>query len=361
MDVLLVVGARPQFVKASITIRALRAAGISARLIHTGQHYDEEMSKAFFSELMLPAPIADLGIGSGSHAFQTSGMLERLEPLLLSERPDWVVVFGDTNSTLAAVLAASKVHFPIAHVEAGLRSGNRRMPEEVNRIVADHLSDVLLAPTDAAVANLVREGLDDRVISQVGDVMFDAALAFRDEAEKRSGILEQVGLRGAGFTLATVHRAENTDNPSRLRAIVGALAALSDEMPVVWPLHPRTRTALSALKADVGHVIVANPVGFLDMIQLERCAELIVTDSGGVQKEAFFHSVPCVTMRTETEWPELVELGWNHLVDPKDSERVLQAFLTARGTRGRAGAPYGDGHAADRIALVLTDASETLR
>lgn len=353
MKILTVVGARPQFVKASVTCRALVDVGMDQVLVHTGQHYDREMSQVFFEELGVPVPGSDLEVRSGSHAQQTATMLQRLEPVLIAAQPDWVLVFGDTNSTLAGALVAAKLGFPVAHVEAGLRSLNRGMPEEVNRIVADHLSDLLFAPTESAVANLRHDGIDEGSIHLVGDVMYDVALAFAEVAERKSDILAQFDLPSGEYVLATIHRALNTDDPVRLVAIIEGLARVAAERPVVFPAHPRTRAALDKEGIDTGPIKVIEPVGYLDMMSLERHAALVATDSGGVQKEAFFHRVPCVTLREETEWVELVDLGWNRLVPPTSSDDVYAGTVAALGTRGVDAEPYGSGDAARKIAEVL--------
>lgn len=367
MKILTVVGARPQFIKAAPVSRALRGTpGWSEILVHTGQHYDAGMSDVFFEELGLPKPDHHLGVGSASHGAQTGRILIALEPVLERERPDWVLIYGDTNSTLAAAVTAVKLHLPVAHVEAGLRSWNRRMPEEINRVLADHASDLLFPPTAAAVDNLRREGIPDARVRLVGDVMFDAALLFADEAERRSDALERLAVRPEGYVLATVHRAENTDDRARLGAILAGLTHVARSTPVVLPLHPRTRARLAAddpaALTDLGAagVRVTEPVGFLDMVRLERHAAVIATDSGGVQKEAFFHRVPCVTLRDETEWVELVELGWNRLAPPRSADAVAGAVAealadrTARRARATP-SPYGDGHAA----LAIRDALAT--
>jgi UDP-GlcNAc3NAcA epimerase len=357
MRVVTVLGARPQFIKAAPVSAALARAEVSERLVHTGQHYDPNMSKIFFEELGIPVPWRHLGIGSGGHGAQTGAMLAALEPLLQEEQPDLVLVYGDTNSTLAGALAASKLHIPVAHVEAGLRSFNRRMPEELNRVVTDHLSDLLFAPTDTAMTHLRREGLGDRALHQVGDVMFDAALAFGEHARKRSEALARFGLAPKGYVLATVHRAENTDDPDRLRALLDGLGRVARELPVLLPLHPRTRARLAALGlggASWPGLWVVEPVGYLDMVRLEQEAALIATDSGGVQKEAFFYRVPCVTLRDETEWVELVELGWNRLQPPVNAAAVAEALRGALGTVGREAAPYGNGRAATAIAEAIS-------
>jgi UDP-GlcNAc3NAcA epimerase len=350
VKIAIVVGARPQFIKAAALSRAMQASrGVDALLIHTGQHYDDNMSAVFFADLEMRPPDHHLGVGSGPHGAQTGAMLERLEPVLLDARPDWLVVVGDTNSTLAGALCAAKLGIPVAHVEAGLRSWNRAMPEELNRILADHASTLLFAPTAAAVQNLEREGFAPEQVLEVGDVMYDAALVHREAAEARSRILERLGLDPGAYVLATTHRAENTEDPHRLRAIAGGLDAVARSRPVVLPLHPRTRAALARHGISPGDgVQPIEPVGYLDMIRLEQQAAVIATDSGGVQKEAFFHRVPCVTLRTETEWVELVEHGWNRLVEPVSAAAVAEGILGAIGCAGDPVSLYGDGHAARR-------------
>jgi UDP-GlcNAc3NAcA epimerase len=315
------------------------------------------MSEVFFHELDIPRPTYNLGIGSGLHGRQVGRMLEAIEGVLLEEVPDWVVVYGDTNSTLAGVLAAAKLHIPVAHVEAGLRSFNRRMPEEINRVVADHISDLMFVPTEAALENLRREGLPDSSIHAVGDVMYDAAIYYGSKAQARSQVLHKLGLTSKEYLLATLHRAENTDNLECLRLILGGLAQISRDVPVMLPIHPRTRRILndrSIFREISGCIRVIDPVGYLDMIMLERNARLIATDSGGVQKEAYFHGVPCVTFRESTEWVELIELGWNRLAPPVSPAAVISGLRdglesTPRSTQ----TPYGDGHAAERIVRVL--------
>lgn len=362
MKVASVVGARPQFIKAAMVSRALRATGqVREVLVHTGQHYDDNMSRIFFEELEIPEPDYNLGVGSSSHGAQTGRMLEAIERVLTAERPDWVLVYGDTNSTLAGALAAVKLHIPVAHVEAGLRSFNRRMPEEINRVLTDHASDLLFAPTATAVVNLKREGIPDERIHLVGDVMYDAALFYGAKAEEKSRILEHLTLCPRGYVLATIHRAENADNPQRLWRIIEGLARVARAVPVVLPLHPRTRAAIQRLGVSdgvLGTLKLLKPIGYLDMLLLEKNAMVIVTDSGGVQKEAFFYQVPCVTLRTETEWTELVELGWNRVLedsDPSESE-IERAILSAVGAVGSIASPYGDGNAADRISGLLLSA-----
>lgn len=360
MKVASIVGARPQFVKATVLSRALRdREEVEAEiLIHTGQHYDSEMSDIFFEELGIPTPAHNLGIGSGTHGRQTGRMLEALETVLISEDPDWVVVYGDTNSTLAGALAAVKLNIPVAHVEAGLRSFNREMPEEINRVLTDHASDLLFSPTETSTAHLEEEGIAGNRVSQVGDVMYDAALQYGRLAEETSTVLDRTGVGDTAYALATVHRASNTDDASRLANIFHALLTFAERMPVVLPLHPRTRNALERegmLDMVERGLVVLEPVGYLDMMLLEKKAGLIVTDSGGVQKEAFFHEVPCVTVRDETEWVELLELGWNRLAPPSSPEAVLSELESAVGSRGEEAQPYGAGDAARRAARALVD------
>jgi UDP-GlcNAc3NAcA epimerase len=357
LKILSVVGARPQFVKAATVSRALRRArGMREVLVHTGQHYDRNLSGIFFRELDIPEPDVNLGIGSGGHGAQTGRMLEALERVIARERPACVMVYGDTNSTLAGALAAAKLRVPIAHVEAGLRSYNRAMPEELNRVVADHAADLLFAPTRAAVANLRREGIPAGRIVLTGDVMYDAALYYGGKAGRASRVLDELELRRDGYVLATVHRAENTDDRARLLALFEALRRLARDLPVVVPVHPRTRKALArAGWRGAGGLKLIEPVGYLDMVCLERSARLIATDSGGVQKEAYFYSVPCVTLRAETEWVELVAAGWNRLVPPTSAGRVHRALRAMVEGFRRPPRPrlYGNGRAADAVVRHL--------
>lgn len=354
LRILTIVGARPQFVKAAVVSKALAAEGIAECLVHTGQHYDARMSDVFFEELGIPAPGHHLEIGSGSHGAQTGRMLEAVERVVLDEKPDRVLVYGDTNSTLAGALAASKLHIPIDHVEAGLRSFNRLMPEEINRVVTDHLSDLLFAPTDGAIRNLADEGIREGVYL-TGDVMYDATLAATKIASERSDILERVGVDPDSYVLATVHRPASTDDRDTLARIVQGLSTVGRKTPVVLPLHPRTRAALERfdlLETAATALRIIEPVGYLDMTSLEANASVVTTDSGGVQKEAFFHRVPCVTLRSETEWTELVALGWNTLVDPaKDDPGEI--VLSRIGRSGSEGTPYGDGDASRLIARTI--------
>ena len=354
--ILSIVGARPQFIKAAAVSRVLRATpGVSEVLVHTGQHYDDNLSEVFFRELDIPAPERNLGVGSGPHGAQTGKMLEALERTMQAERPDWVLVYGDTNSTLAGAVAAAKLGLRVAHVEAGLRSFNRAMPEEINRVVADHLAELLFAPTDQAMHNLEREGLAPRA-RRTGDVMYDVMQEFAARAARTSSILRSNSLSARGYVLATVHRAENTDDAGRLRAIFDGLSAVSRRLPVVVPLHPRTRRRLDAEGSEWRRSLkILEPVGYLDMIELERNARLVATDSGGVQKEAYFHRVPCVTLRAETEWVELVEAGWNRLLPPQSAGAVEKGIVAALDYALPAWQPiYGDGHAAHAVAAALT-------
>jgi len=349
-----VVGARPQLVKAAVVSRALRTTNVAERLIHTGQHFDDNMSAVFFDELGIPEPHVNLGVGGGSHGANTGRMLEGIERDLMSDRPDWVLVYGDTDSTLAGALAAAKLHIRVAHVEAGLRSFNRRMPEEINRVLTDHVSTMLLVPTDGAVRNLSAEGIAGAAVRNVGDVMFDAALHFARASERRSGILSTLGLTPGDFVLLTLHRASNTDDPAALRGILQALGR--SRLKVVWPLHPRTRKRLAEFGLSVpASVCLVDPVGYLDMVMLEKNAGLIATDSGGVQKEAFFHRVPCVTLREETEWVELVDLGVNQLLGGQWDRfgDLLGSTLPTFAPR-TSSTPYGDGTAGQKIAAALT-------
>ncbi|MBN1943226.1 MAG: UDP-N-acetylglucosamine 2-epimerase (non-hydrolyzing) [Phycisphaerae bacterium] len=362
MKIITVIGARPQFVKAAAVSRAIaefnqsgRGPTITERIVHTGQHYDDNMSKVFFDELHIPRPAINLEVGSGLQGRQTGAMLGRIEDVLLAESPDGVLIYGDTNSTLAGALAAVKLHVPVAHVEAGLRSFNRRMPEEINRIVADSVSTLLLCPTATAVENLHREGVT-RGVHLVGDVMYDSVRFNTRLAEKTSNVLVRLELETKSFYLATIHRAENTDDPRRLKGILEAFSRI--DRPIVLPLHPRTRKTLGAgLEHLAGRVRVIDPVPYLDMLMLEKHARMILTDSGGVQKEAYWFSVPCVTLRDETEWVELVQAGCNRVVGA-ETETVLQAVHDFE-SAGAALPPnrpanlYGDGEAAGKIVECL--------
>lgn len=361
MKVVTILGARPQFIKAAVVSRVLQSrAGVVEVLVHTGQHYDPSMSEIFFAELQIPKPAYNLGVGSGPHGAQTGEMLREIETTLEREDPDWVLVYGDTNSTLAGALAAAKLQMAVAHVEAGLRSYNRAMPEEINRVVTDHLANRLFAPTDRAVANLRTEGIPDERIVATGDVMYDATLHFGSRSGRTARLLDGIGIEPGAYVLATVHRAENTDDPGRLAAIFDGLKLLSRDLPVVLPLHPRTAKALPSFREeaaeDFPNLRILEPLGYLDMLTLERTAKCIATDSGGVQKEAFFHRVPCVTLREETEWVELVEAGWNRLCPSGDPMNLVTAVRDAISTvPGEAPPLYGDGHSSERIVDSLLE------
>jgi UDP-GlcNAc3NAcA epimerase len=347
-----VVGARPQFVKLAAMCRALASrAGVRHHIVHTGQHYDAAMSDVFFRDLDIPEPHHNLGVGSGSHGEQTAEMLKGLDRVLIELRPDWVILYGDTNSTLAGALSASKLHLRTAHVEAGLRSFNRRMPEEINRIVADQLSDLLLCPTETAMANLKQEGILQRAVL-TGDLMYDAALYYAAKAESQNVLADSRWL-SEPFALATVHRAENTDDPDLLRAIMSGLDRVSAELlPVVLPVHPRTRKALATAGCTPRHVQLVEPMNYLEMITMERHARLVLTDSGGVQKEAYFMHTPCVTIREETEWVETLENGCNVLVGG-DPDRMFEAARNAPAA-GPWALHYGSGDAGARMVEALT-------
>jgi UDP-GlcNAc3NAcA epimerase len=352
MKIASIVGARPQFIKASPLSRELRRQHREV-LVHTDQHHDYGMSDAFFEELGIPAPDYHLGIGSGPHGAQTGAMLTAIEAVLQKERPEVVIVYGDTNSTLAGALAAVKLHLPVAHVEAGLRSFNRAMPEEVNRVVADHVSSWLFAPSEAAAGQLRGEGITTGV-HVVGDIMLDALQLHGERATVRSSVLERLGLQPKRYYVATVHRAENTEDPVRLDGIFDGLARL--DLPVVLPLHPRTRERAKALRISPSATVrVLDPVGYLDMLALQAQAVCVLTDSGGVQKEAYYLRVPCVTLRDETEWVETVATGWNVLAGTRP-ERIVAA-VHARATDGASHPSlYGDGKTAPRIVGILSSA-----
>lgn len=350
--IITVLGARPQFIKAAVVSRALRSTGLGESIVHTGQHFDNNMSDVFFDELEIPRPTHHLGIGGGSHGENTGRMIEAVERVLLQEKPDFVMVYGDTDSTLAGALAAAKLNMPIAHVEAGLRSFNRRMPEEINRVLTDHAADLLFTPTRAATDHLAEEGIQGGPVQLVGDVMYDAALFYAEKAEGTSHVLQELGLGSKDYVLATVHRAENTDHPARLSAILEGFGAYGK--PIVLPLHPRTAKRLQTTGIHLpGNVTAIDPVGYLDMVMLEKHANLIATDSGGVQKEAFFYQVPCVTLRDETEWIELVDAGWNRITPPVSSAQVTEGLHAATGSVGEDIQPYGKGNAASLIADAL--------
>jgi UDP-N-acetylglucosamine 2-epimerase len=347
--ILTVVGARPQFIKAAPVSRAL-ASSFREVLVHTGQHYDYGMSDVFFEEMEMRPPDFHLGAGGGTHGEQTGKMLIELEKILSSLKPDCVLVYGDTNSTLAGALAAAKAQTPLAHVEAGLRSYNRAMPEEINRVLTDHVSSLLFCPTAAAVANLAQEGIT-RGVHRVGDVMYDALLHNLDLARKRSIILSSLGLEKGKYALATVHRAANTDDPARLVAILNALGSLSTR--VIFPVHPRTRKLIREMNVPVpDNLRLTEPVGPFDVLILQENASCILTDSGGMQKEAYLLGVRCITLREETEWVETVEAGWNRLAGV-DADAIRDAFKNWHPADERP-ALYGNGHAAGEICEILS-------
>ncbi len=351
MKIVSIVGARPQFIKTAMVARALALRdNCTHELIHTGQHFDDNMSRVFFEELEIPEPAHHLGICGLSHGVMTGRMMEQLEPLLHAGKPDWTLVYGDTNSTLAGALVAAKLHLPVAHVEAGLRSFNRRMPEEVNRVLVDHAADLLFTPTQIADDNLAHEGVSANRIVRVGDVMHAAAMFYGAMTDEKSDILSRLNLVSNGFALATIHREENTENCDKLNLMIAALESVAEELPVVWPVHPRLRGQVESKSLRL-----IEPVGYLDMQCLVKNAAVVLTDSGGLQKEAFFHRVPCVTLREETEWKELVNAGWNRLAGTGDKQRILDCFREARnGVENlQFGDWYGAGDTADQISEAL--------
>lgn len=349
--IITVVGARPQFIKASAVSRIIRDhSQVEEIIIHTGQHFDENMSSIFFEELEISKPDFNLGISSSNHGEMTGRQLEAIEKILLKEMPSCVMVYGDTNSTLAGALAASKLKIPIVHVEAGLRSFNKDMPEEVNRILTDHVSDTLFTPSEIATANLIKEGISNKNIFNVGDVMFDASIFFKNKAREPEWI-KDINKKSDKFVLATVHRAENTDNLSRLENIFNGLS--ESPIPVIIPLHPRTKLKLSDSKINLSDQLhIVDPVGYLEMIWLESNCELICTDSGGVQKEAYFFKKPCITMRDETEWVELIESGWNILVGAS-KEKIINGISNFK-TPSNYESIYGDGNSSQLIVNQLS-------
>lgn len=346
-----IIGARPQFVKAATVSRALREHHPHAReiIVHTGQHYDANMSEIFFAELEIPRADYNLGIGGGSHGRNTGRMIESVEAVLVKESPDWVVVYGDTDSTLAGTLAAVKLHIPVAHIEAGLRSFNRLMPEEINRVLTDHASSLLFTPTDTASRNLANEGIYGDRVKQCGDVMYDAALFYKRKAQKPT--LIEID---CDFVLATIHRAENTDDPSRLAGIIGALNEIAETTQVILPLHPRTKHILGRTRLRTQNVTLLDPVGYLQMIWLLEHCRLVITDSGGLQKEAFFFGKPCITTRDETEWVELVELGVNIIAGPS-TRSIINGMVHVNNSRVSADTLYGSGDASVAIVKSLME------
>ena len=353
-----VFGARPQFIKGAVVSKQLRMSSqFQEVVIHTGQHYDANMSDIFFDELGMITPKYNLGINGVSHGKMTGQMIIELEAVLKKENPDALLVYGDTNSTLAGAIAASKMNIKIVHVEAGVRSFNMKMPEEINRILTDKVSDVLFTPTEQATNNLLKEGHIRSNILNVGDVMYDAALEFGKGSEQKSEILERLELRSEKYLLVTLHREENTENQIKLNNIIDALLELSMSYRVIWPIHPRTRRKLQdSLSLDdlKGHLDFIEPVGFTDMIVLERNAAVIMTDSGGVQKEAYFHKTPCVTLREETEWVELIESNWNVLCPPDSCKLIVDAVEQRKNILGTDLKSYGNGNAASAIVSRLS-------
>ncbi|HET9095595.1 MAG TPA: UDP-N-acetylglucosamine 2-epimerase (non-hydrolyzing) [Candidatus Baltobacteraceae bacterium] len=348
MRVLSVVGARPQFVKAALLSAEMARRGVHEIVVHTGQHYDRDMSEVFFEELALPAPSHHLGVGSGGHGEQTGEMLKRLEPVVQQEQPDWLLIYGDTNSTLAGALVGAKLHVPVAHVEAGLRSFNRAMPEEINRVVADHVSRLLLVPSRHAADQLEREGITHGV-HVVGDLMVDLALQIAARLPAQPPILERLGVRSGGYYTATIHRASNTDDPQTFARLIEGLRGL--DMPVVFPVHPRTRAIAAQAGAGVNdNIVLCSPLAYAEMLGLLRHSAALFTDSGGLQKEAFVLKIPCVTLREETEWLDTLEDGWNVLAgsDPRKIVQAARRILPVRQST-----PFGDGTAARRIVDAL--------
>ena len=357
MKIATVVGARPQFIKASAISRCIRqqfSSKMTEVMIHTGQHFDVNMSDVFFEDLEIPKPKYHLNIAGGNHGAMTGRMMEGIEDVLMAEKPDMVLVYGDTNSTLAGALVASKIHIPIAHIEAGLRSFNRRMPEEINRVMTDHLSTHLFCPTTHAVNNLKCEGIS-RNVHQVGDVMYDVALYFAKKAKAQSRILSKLNLLEKQYVLVTCHRAENTDDKNCLENILKALVEIAKNIKVVFPIHPRTLKCINhyQLSHYLPSICLVDPLPYLDLVALQRDAKAILTDSGGVQKEAFFYQVPCITMRAETEWVETVELGWNSLVGTDVDKMVSTVTQEQQGTLGIY--PYGMGDASYTILKNLSN------
>jgi UDP-GlcNAc3NAcA epimerase len=356
MRIITIIGARPQFIKAATVSREIgKTDNIEEIIIHTGQHFDNNMSNVFFEEMDIPKPHYHLGIGGGNHGEQTGQMLIKIEEVLLKEKPDWVLVYGDTNSTLAGALATVKLNIPVAHVEAGLRSFNKKMPEEINRILTDQVSDILFTPTKTANQNLNNEGITEDKIDYVGDVMFDAALFYSKKALAESTILEELGLEKEKFVLNTIHRASNTDDISKLKTIFNNLERLAEKDVVVLPLHPRTKKSLSSINYNFNDskIRFINPVGYLDMVILQKNCQLIITDSGGVQKEAYFHKKPCITLRDETEWIELVDAGYNFLWNQNlDLMEIYKKAISVE--MNFTENFYGNGNAAQKIVKKLT-------
>ena len=360
MKIVSIVGARPQFIKASAICRSIKEFNRDSKdkikevIVHTGQHFDSNMSDIFFEELNIPLPNYNLEISGGTHAEMTSRMMVSIEKVLLKEKPAYMLIYGDTNSTLAAALVAAKIHIPIVHIESGLRSFNRRMPEEINRIIADRVSTINFCPTDQALENLKNEGLGKNAFV-VGDVMYDVSQYYKKIGKNKSSIIEKLNLQNKDFALATCHRTENTDHPERLEEILKAFTEINKKMPVFFCIHPRTRKLISKfnLTSYLNNFSIIEPLSFIDMVALEQEASLILTDSGGVQKEAFFYRTPCITMRDETEWVETVELGWNQVVGA-NMDKILKAFKNKDIHKNiRQSEPYGDGLSAQKIIQII--------
>jgi UDP-GlcNAc3NAcA epimerase len=362
IKVITILGARPQFVKAAAVSKAFSEyedLQVAEEILHTGQHYDDNMSEIFFREFSLPRPAVNLNIGGGLHGQSTGKMLAAIEKELKERKPDRVLVYGDTNSTIAGALAAAKLHIPVDHVEAGLRSFNRKMPEEINRVLTDHLCDLFFVPSDEAKSNLASEGITDRV-HVVGDVMVDVMRATLPLAERRSQILQEVGVLPKQYALVTLHRASNTDDSKCFASILSGLKAIAQKIPLVFPVHPRTKPLLlAAFDSDLSlgkkeGILFIEPVGYLDMVKLEAHARVILTDSGGVQKEACWVGTPCITLRAETEWTETLVHGFN-LLAGSDTSRIQEAFNAMYDLEIEPGELYGDGNAAKRIVKIIAD------
>jgi len=373
IKIVTIIGARPQFIKAATVSKALSQNGNMIEItVHTGQHHDENMSEVFFRDLEIRKPDYNLGIGGGSHGQNTGRMIEKIETVLKDEKPDWVLVYGDTDSSLAGALASAKLHIPIAHVEAGLRSFNRRMPEEINRILVDQLSTILFCPTETAIQNLKKEGFPHRLgtntwqeVVKVGDVMYDASLFYASKSDEKSRVMKILKLKPKNFVLATIHREENTDDLARLTGIMDAFKLISREIPVILPMHPRTKKKMGIasnskernLGRNYDYLSIIEPVSYLDMVMLEKNAKLIITDSGGVQKEAYFYGIPCVTVRNETEWVELVEIGAN-LIAGTSKEAIIKAFGEMKDKNIEIKKLYGNGDSAQKIIKILKEKSD---